>query len=126
MNLYTDKYSMFYIGTLKLTPDYGNQLGGAPIIVSGPNVTFKEEDDITCVFGGREAKGVYVNEEQALCVSPELSETGIVLFQLLIAREGFKPFCGEANFKSRKSLISSMHVMSTCVLCLYSALSESV
>ena len=75
-------------------------------------MTFREEDDITCVFGGREVKGVYVNEEQALCVSPELSETGIFFFQLLIARDTFRgracgasePFRGEASFKSCKCL----------------------
>ena len=74
-------------------------------------MTFREEDDITCVFGGREVKGVYVNEEQALCVSPELSKTGIVLFQLLIASDTFRggargtsePFRGQASFKSCKS-----------------------
>ena len=76
-------------------------------------MTFREEDDITCVFGGQEVKGVYVNEEQALCICPELFETGIVLFQLLIAHDTFRggargssePFRGEASFKSCKWLL---------------------
>ena len=92
------------LGSLKLTPHYGNQLGGAPILVSGNNVTFREEDDITCVFGDREVKGVYVDKDQALCVSPELSQTGIVLFQLLIARDDPGPFRGEANYNSCRSM----------------------
>lgn len=91
-----------HAGTLELTPQYGNQLGGTPIIVSGPNVTFREEDDITCVFDGQGVIGVYLNEEQALCISPELSVTGTVLFQLLIARDT-TPFRGQANFKSCRS-----------------------
>ena len=81
--------------------------------MSWPNVTFREEDDMTCVFDGQEVKGVYVNEEQALCVCPELSKTGIVLFQLLIATDTFRggalgasePFRGEASFKSCRSLL---------------------
>ena len=69
-------------------------------MVSGTDVTFGEGDNITCIFHDQEVKGVYVNEEQALCVSPQLSETGTVLFELQIVRDepGSTPFSGEANF----------------------------
>ena len=92
-------------GNLKLTPHYGNQLGGAPILVSGDDVTFAENHDITCIFGDEKVDGVYVNEEQVLCVSPELPQTGVVLFQLEVERGGTIPFRGEANYNSCKSLI---------------------
>lgn len=93
---------MIFSGTIQLSPHYGNQLGGAPVMVSGMNVTFEEEDNITCIFNDEEVKGVYINEEQALCVFPELSQTGTVLFQLQIARDEPENvlFIGEANFIS--------------------------
>ena len=75
-------------------------------MVSGTDVTFGEGDNITCTFHDQEVKGVYVNEEQALCVSPELSQTGTVLFQLQIVQEepGSGPISGETNFISCMSL----------------------
>jgi len=74
--------------------------------VSGTDVKFEEGDNITCTFDDQEVKGVYVNEEQALCVSPQLSQTGTVLFQLQIVQEepGSIVFRGEANYISRMSL----------------------
>ena len=86
-------------------------------------MTFREEDDITCVFGDREVKGVYVSEGQALCVSPELSQTGIVLFQLLIARDDPRSFRGEANYNSCRSLNNIIIFHSSPP---YSAFSESI
>jgi hypothetical protein len=50
--------------------------------VSVTGTVLEADDDIACVFGDEEVKGVYVREDQALCVSPELSQTGRVLFQL--------------------------------------------
>ena len=76
-------------------------MGGAPIIVSGDDITFMEDDDITCDIGDEKVEGVYVNEQQALCVSPELSETGSVLFLLMVVRDGRITFRGEANYNSR-------------------------
>ena len=96
-------------GNVKLSPHYGNQLGGAPVIVSGDDITFREDDDIMCVFGEQKIDGVYVDEEQALCVSPELSETGIVLFELTIVRDGTTAFRGEANYNSCRSTKNLKH-----------------
>ena len=71
-------------------------------MVSGTDVFFREGDNITCVFDNQKVNGVYVNEKQALCVSPELSETGTVLFQLVIGQDvpGSIPFSGEAKYIS--------------------------
>ena len=72
--------------------------------MSGDDIMFREDDDITCDFGDQKLDGVYVNEQQALCVSPELSETGIVLFQLMVVRDGRITLRGEANYNSRTFL----------------------
>ena len=103
-----------FSGAIQLSPHYGNQLGGAPIMVSGTDVKFGEGDDITCIFDDQEVKGVYVNEERALCVSPQLSQTGTVLFQLQIVQEepGSFFFRGEANYISCMSL---KDINKTCI-----------
>ena len=95
---------LIFAGNVELTPHFGNQLGGAPIIVSGNNVTFREYDDMTCIFGDKRVDGVYINEEQVLCVSPGLPQTGIILFQLVVLRNETFFFRGEANYNSCKSL----------------------
>ena len=73
--------------------------------MSGDDVIFTEDDNVTCIFGDDKVDGVYVNEEQVLCVSPELSQTGVVLFQLEVEHGGTIPFRGEANYNSCKFLI---------------------
>ena len=71
-------------------------------MVSGTDVTFGEGDSITCIFSDQAVNGVYFNDEQALCVSPELSQTGTVPFQLLIEPDvsGSITFSGEAKYIS--------------------------
>ena len=95
-------------------------------MVSGDNVKFGEGDNITCIFDDQKVNGVYVNEKQGLCVSPELSQTGTVLFQLQIVRDepSSTPFSGEANFISRtlQSTKHILHMISTCHLPSCSAL----
>ena len=94
----------FASGIIRLSPSYGNQLGGTPVMVSGTDVVFRERDDITCVFSDQRVEGVYINQEQALCVSPELSETGTIPFQLMIEDDsGSVPYIGEASYISCKS-----------------------
>ena len=116
MNIILTILIYFSSGAIQLSPHYGNQLGGAPITVSGTDVKFEEGDNITCTFHDQEVKGVYVNEEHALCVSPELSQTGTVLFQLQIVRDepGSSFFSGEANYISCMSL---KDINKTCTAC---------
>ena len=74
-------------GTIHLSPNYGNQLGGSPIQVTGSkdsNIKFQDDDIISCIFDSEDVQGVYVDENTALCVSPRLNNTGKVLFQLII------------------------------------------
>ena len=77
------------LGTINLFPDYGNQLGGSPIQVTGSkdlDIKFFEDDNISCIFDNQNTRGVFVGEETVLCVSPQLNRTGKVLFQLTITR----------------------------------------
>ena len=74
-------------GTINLSPNYGSQLGGSPIQVTGSkdsNIKFREDDTISCTFDSEDVQGVYVDDDTALCVSPHLNKTGKVLFQLII------------------------------------------
>ena len=73
-------------------------LGGSPIVVSGPYFTVQEADQITCLFNGTAVDGIFVNNQQVLCVSPTLSQTGRVPFQLFV--RGNTTFYGESVFVS--------------------------
>ena len=93
---------IFFISEkIYLEPRYGSELGGTPIIVSGTNLTVSEEDDITCVFDGRETEGHAINDEEVFCVSPELTRTGRVPFKLRI-QGGNSSFTGIAIYVSCK------------------------
>lgn len=87
-------------GAIELDPPYGNMLGGTGVMVSGTQFSIKEDDDILCIFDGIEVRGVYVNEQTALCVSPLLSQTGRVPFQILV--NGSTSFSSESIFTSCK------------------------
>lgn len=78
-------------------------LGGTDVAVSGTQFMIREDDDIRCIFGGIEVRGVYVNEREALCISPLLSQTGRLPFQILVS--GSISFSGESTFTSCKSRI---------------------
>ena len=73
-------------------------LGGSPIVVSGPYFTVQEADQITCLFNDTAVDGIFINNQQVLCVSPTLSQTGRVPFQLFV--RGNTMFYGESVFVS--------------------------
>ena len=75
-------------------------LGGTGVMVSGTQFSVKEDDDILCIFDGVGVRGVYVDEMKALCISPLLSQTGRLPFQILI--NGSTSFSGESVFTSCK------------------------
>ena len=89
-------------GTIKLDPPYGNMLGGTGVVVSGTQLFVNEDDDILCMFDGIEVRGVYVDEQKALCICPLLSQTGRLLFQISV--NGSTSFVGESIFTSCKSV----------------------
>ena len=104
---------LLIIGIITLNPSYGNMLGGSSILVSGPYFTVQEEDQITCVFDNTTVDGIFVNSKQVLCVSPALSRTGRVPFQLLVT--GGTEFIGQSVFVSGKV----RSVVVNCVNALY-------
>ena len=59
-------------------------LGGSSVLVSGPSFTIQEDDNITCMFDDTAVDGIFVSNQQVLCVSPPLSQTGRIPFQLLV------------------------------------------
>ena len=90
-------------------------LGGSSILVSGPYFTVQEEDNITCLFNDTAVDGIFVNNQQVLCVSPTLSQTGRVPFQLLVT--GGTEFIGRSVFVSGK--FRSVVVTGSCVNAVY-------
>lgn len=85
---------------IKIEPAYGNMLGGTGVVVSATQLAIGEDDEIQCVFDGIKVRGVYVNERQALCISPLLSRTGRLSFQIIVT--GSTIFSGESTFTSCK------------------------
>ena len=83
-------------------------LGGSPILVSGPYFAVEEEDKIICLFNGTPVDGIFINQQQVLCVSPPLSQTGRVQFQLFV--RGNTSFYGESTFVSGRP---DVHMVST-------------
>ena len=68
-----------YIGFI--TPHFGNQLGGTPVLIRG---IFNESVNISCVFGTIETRGVRISETQAMCISPRLDFAGPVEFNVFV------------------------------------------
>lgn len=78
-------YTLIILGQIFLKPRYGSELGGTPIVVSGTNLTVAEDDNVTCIFNDKETEGFVINEEEVLCISPEMTITGRVPFEVHIA-----------------------------------------
>lgn len=93
-------YSFIPEVPLVLSPRYGNILGGQEVRVAGP--CFDNAEDFTCVFDGIEVRGIYLNEYYVLCVSPQLSRTGRVPFELMVDRTTLR----NGSFTSCKLSIS--------------------
>lgn len=75
-------FSNFYpfADPLLLSPTAGNVAGGTAVFVSGPR--FHITDRIMCIFGNQEVNGTVLNQDNALCISPQLSHTGRIPFRL--------------------------------------------
>ena len=68
---------------ITLTPRYGHMLGGTAVVVTGP--CFSPTDEVICQYSDAEGvTGMYINEEQFMCVSPSLNKIGEVPFRLNI------------------------------------------
>ena len=83
--------------TLTLVPRLGTVLGGTPIRLLGP--CFEEADNIACQFNDIAVEGKYINEDLALCVSPEIHMVGQVTLHLTIVwSTGITGYNGKATF----------------------------
>ena len=85
-------------------------LGGELITISGP--TFKPDDNITCIFGTTETEGVFLTEEQCICVAPETDSDGLINLDIQIVR-------GTAVLKGQTKFRYSMYtnVSNLCIVC---------
>ena len=76
-------------------------LGGTGVMVSGTKLFVSVDDDIRCTFDGITVKGVYFDQRNILCISPLLSRTGRVPFQVSVNGDTSN-FSGQSTFTSRK------------------------
>ena len=71
-----------YIALISITPHYGNQLGGTPVLIKG--ISFNELVNITCQFDDIKTRGIRISNKEAMCVSPRLAKSGSVPFSVSI------------------------------------------
>ena len=112
-------------GSITLSPSFGSGLGGTGVLVSGTQLSFKEDDRISCVFDDMNVTGVYVTEQQALCVSPPLAETGRLLFQITIDNS-VGSVSGESTFTSCKKFMFTNYSRMCDDLFSFSVIRESL
>ena len=67
--------AFFLAAELVLTPSFGNQLGGTPVLVRG---RCREGGDIQCLFAGAATIGRYVDNNTVLCITPVVNILGSV------------------------------------------------
>ena len=71
------------INKLLINPKHGHQFGGTPIIIAG--LCYKSTDKVRCLFGSSTmVDGVVLDSDEALCVSPVMSETGPIKLRLIL------------------------------------------
>ena len=69
---------------LSIVPRLGTVLGGTPVRLTGP--CLEEDDNIICRFNDITVEGIYINEDLALCVSPEVQIIGQIMLHLTVVR----------------------------------------
>ena len=71
--------TLFLAAELVLTPSFGNQLGGTPVLVRG---RCREGGLILCLFAGSATTGRYVDNNTVLCTTPVVNTLGSVALDL--------------------------------------------
>ena len=75
----------------------GSMLGGEVIEITGP--AFKPDDNILCTFGDTETVGIFLSEDKCLCVTPQVTNDGIVQLNIKITRAGSATLNGGTKFR---------------------------
>lgn len=65
---------LFFIASLRISPQQGNMLGGTLVSITGP--CFQPSDDISCMFEGSVVQGIFISGVLAACVTPYLERRG--------------------------------------------------
>lgn len=71
---------------MTLDKQVGSLLGGDVITISG--ISASENDNIICTFGNKEVEGLYIDENQILCITPPAEES-VVDFTISIVRKAY-------------------------------------
>lgn len=90
LNLYVGSFPVYS------SQSVGSILGGEILTINGP--TFNQNDNITCIFGKIETEGVYLTEQQCLCVVPQAENDGLVNLNIKI-RRGAAILIGRTKFR---------------------------
>jgi len=69
------------------TPRFGNMLGGTPVYIP-TQVPTREDEAITCKFGGKDAIVRRVSPAMLFCVSPPADKEERVRLELQIGQRG--------------------------------------
>ena len=75
--------SIFFSGSLVISPQSGIMLGGDNILISGP--CYNPSQRIVCEFpGSRLSNGSYISDIRASCTVPMLNVTGMLSIKMSI------------------------------------------
>ena len=64
-------------------------------------MSIDEDDEITCTFGETTVDGIYMSEDQVMCVTPPAKEEAVVEFRLQLQR-GSQSLVGGAQYQYSK------------------------
>ena len=90
-----------YTAAIFLSRPFGSQLGGTAIRILGP--CFEPSDTVECSFGGISTPGIFVSQEDFICVSPAMDVIGRLDIIVTVKRGGIT-FQGRTTFFSSKSV----------------------
>ena len=96
---------------LILTPGFGNQLGGTPVLIQG--LCFLPSDDILCIFDGNTVVGRYVNQNIVMCTTPVMETAGTVDVSVHRLAPGTRQAVIATTFTAGKALL---HQYNYCML----------
>ena len=76
------------VATLNLVPRLGNMLGGTPVLISGLCQDPAPGEEVLsrkCVIDGSETPALYVSSTTMLCVTPIMTNPGVVSFEVIMS-----------------------------------------